>query len=111
MDRRWKRVERKVAERLGGKRVPITGRQRGSAPDIAHGLLSIEVKDRKAFPAWLVDAVDQAVASRQGEQIPMVVLHQRGWSHAKDLVVVFMEDWCDLFGDAQGRSEAAEGLP
>ena len=50
----WKACERRVAEILGGVRVPVTGRQRGVAPDIEHETLSIEVKSRKSLPEWLL---------------------------------------------------------
>ena len=53
MSARWKEVERAVAAKLGGQRVPITGRQRGDAPDVQHPWLSIEVKHRKLLPGWL----------------------------------------------------------
>ena len=40
----WKAVERGFAEALGGRRVPVTGRSRGDAPDVAREKWSIEVK-------------------------------------------------------------------
>jgi hypothetical protein len=41
------------AEPLGGHRIPVTGRQRGDILDnIKHKALSIEVKLKKALPAW-----------------------------------------------------------
>ncbi|GIV61536.1 MAG: hypothetical protein KatS3mg044_0402 [Rhodothermaceae bacterium] len=56
-EKTWKAVERKVAERLGGRRVPVTGRSRGDAPDVAHAWLSIEIKHRARLPAWIEDAM------------------------------------------------------
>jgi len=53
----WKRTERNVAALLGGRRVPVTGRQRGDTPDVAHPLLSLEVKHRREVPAWLTGAL------------------------------------------------------
>lgn len=50
MDKTWKRVERAIAAAVGGERVPVTGRQRGSAPDVSHASLAIEVKHRKKLP-------------------------------------------------------------
>ncbi len=35
-DTRWKATERRVATVLGGKRVPVSGRGRGDAPDVGH---------------------------------------------------------------------------
>lgn len=40
----WKRNERRIADLLGGRRVPITGRARGDVPDIDHAAFSIECK-------------------------------------------------------------------
>lgn len=89
----WKAVERAVAEILGGERVPVTGRARGSAPDIAHESLAIEVKHRKAMPAWLLDAMAQAVASKRApEQLPIVVLHPKGARYVDSLVIVRLGD-------------------
>ncbi len=45
-DKRWKATERKIAALLGGRRVPVSGRGRGDAPDIARPWLALEVKDR-----------------------------------------------------------------
>jgi hypothetical protein len=47
----WKTCERRVAEVLGGKRVPVSGRVRGYCPDVEHPTLSIECKNRKKLPA------------------------------------------------------------
>jgi hypothetical protein len=100
-DKRWKSVERKVAAKLGGERIPITGRQRGSAPDCtsAGGNLSIEVKDRKKIPEWLKDAMSQAIASQRDGQIPIVVLHECGMATGDNLLIIRLNDWCDLYGD------------
>lgn len=68
----WKNVEKAIAKKLrlywehiwlaefpGIDRVPITGRNRGSAPDIAHPVFSIEVKHRAKLPKWLKDDFDR----------------------------------------------------
>ena len=98
---RWKATERKVAAILGGERVPVSGRQRGSAPDVSHSWLSIEVKDRKKLPEWILDAMSQAVASQKPGQLPIVVLHQAGMEHSNNLVVVRLGDWQEFFGMEQ----------
>jgi hypothetical protein len=55
----WKHAERQIARRLGGRRVPVSGR--AGQPDIAHSWLSIEVKHRRRLPQWLTKALLQAV--------------------------------------------------
>lgn len=88
-EKHWKRQERKLAVRLGGTRVPITGRTRGSAPDIAHDVFAIEVKCRKVIPGWLREALAQAKACQRSDaQLPIVLLHEQG--QRRDAVIVFM---------------------
>jgi hypothetical protein len=87
----WKACERRVAELLGGKRVPVSGRTRGDSPDIEHPTLSIECKSRKKLPAWIEDAMRQAEASAMYGQLPMAVLHQDGRRYTESLVVVRLE--------------------
>ena len=101
----WKATERAIAEYLGGKRIPITGRQRGDVPDVDHPHFAIEVKLRRKLPAWLYDAVAQAVAAAEKAarlmkiKLPIVVLHESGKRHDDDLVVMRLRDFRDWFGD------------
>lgn len=78
MDKAWKAFERRVAKFFNALRVPVTGRQRGSAPDIEHDVYAIECKYRKTLPEWQKDAMRQAEASVRGEQIPIVVMGEKG---------------------------------
>lgn len=104
-DKLWKAVERRIAKYLGGERVPITGRQRGSAPDIKHDWLSIEVKQRESLPAWVHDAMDQAKESASLiledkynlNQLPVVILHETGKRIEDDYVVLRLQDFRDWF--------------
>src|SRR5690349_13449571 len=95
-DKRWKSIERKVATYLGGERIPVSGRQRGYSADIAHPTLSIEVKDRNSLPDWLFDAMNQAETSRKGEQIPAVILHQKGQKIEDCLTVIRLSSTLEL---------------
>ena len=89
----WKVCERRVAELLGGHRVPVSGRGRGYTPDIEHPTLSIEIKSRKKFPAWLEDALLQAEASAKNGRLPMVVLHQDGQRYTGSLLLLRLEEF------------------
>lgn len=95
----WKHVERQIARILGGERVPVTGRQRGSAPDIEHQWLSLEVKHRKALPAWMIDAMNQADASNNGEQLSAVVFHAKQMKYDDSIVMVRLSDFVEWFGE------------
>lgn len=99
--RDWKQAERKIAAILGGRRVPVSGRQRGDAPDIEHPTLSIEVKSRKSIPAWVENAIEQAeVASRDGKT-PAVVLHQDEQKYTDALVVLRLSDFAGLLTNVE----------
>ena len=91
----WKDCERRIAQILGGERVPVTGRQRGDAPDISHPWLSLEVKHRKALPGWLLDAMRQAQASKRDGQLPAVILHGEGMDYRTSMVLVRLDDFVD----------------
>ena len=91
----WKQAERRIAEILGGVRVPVTGRQRGATPDVEHETLSIEVKSRKSLPGWLMDAMEQAQAATEDGRLPVAVLHQDRKSYRDALIVVRLEDFAN----------------
>ena len=100
-EKTWKAVERRIADYIGGRRVPVTGRQRGDAPDIQHPLLSVEVKHRQELPAWINEAIAQAQASAIGTtKMPIAILHECGQRHEKDLVVMTLAEFRDWFGKA-----------
>ncbi len=89
----WKRVERAIARRLGGQRVPVSGR--AGQPDVDHPYLSVEVKSRKQLPRWLHAAVRQAVRSARG-RVPVVVLHEWRQPHNDDIVLLRLCDFLAL---------------
>lgn len=103
-DKAWKRAEREIASLLGGVRIPITGRARGSAADIAHEEFSIEVKRRESVPAWLFeDAFEQADMSNDGTKTPLVVVE---WARGKGknrerFAVVRLNDLIELLERGQ----------
>jgi hypothetical protein len=94
-DKTWKAIERRIARYIHGERVPVTGRQRGSAPDIKHAWLAPEVKHRKKLPDWIHDAMSQAKASVRGHQMPAVFLHEKGAQVGDCYVIVMLSDFKD----------------
>lgn len=86
----WKDHERAIAKRLGGKR---SGPQGQACADVVHPVLSIECKERKSLPLWLMHAMGQAEDAASGGKLPAVVLHQLGRRHDEDLVVVRLKDF------------------
>jgi len=118
MDKGWKQAERQVARIVGGRRVPVSGRTRGDAPDIDHPRLAIEVKHRRKVPEWILDAMNQAEQSAILDQIPVVVLHESGQRYKQSLCVLRLEQLLRLLENCSnsdratlplGSDSAAEG--
>ena len=79
----WKNFERRVAAKVGGKRIPITGRE---CLDIDHPYLDIECKHRQSYPLWFENAWRQANA---GNGIPVIAL---GKKYSSDILTVISID-------------------
>lgn len=92
----WKSAERRIAEILGGKRVPVSGRGRGDAPDIEHPVLSVEVKSRASVPRWISEALHQAESSSRDGRTPAAVLHPDGGRYRDALVVCRLSEFAEL---------------
>ena len=97
----WKESERRMAAALGGVRVPVSGRWRGSAPDIAHERYALEHKyGSRLLSARLHEAVEQALASamEQGGRIPLVTIeeHKKGRLRNECYVLMRLEDFLEL---------------
>lgn len=91
----WKACERRIAKYIGGVRVPITGRQRGDAPDIRHSWLSPEVKYKRKFPDWMHDAMRQAEAAKVGVQLPVVIMAEKGRDAGEAFIMCRLKDFRD----------------
>ena len=99
MTARWKRHELAVARQLGTERNPSNGRRQADIDaDIP---FAIEHKTRKLIPAWLTNAMAQAVAGVVGKRTPVVVLdYCRGRGHTTERYAIMR--WSD-FLDWHGR--------
>jgi len=95
VDRAWKRTERVVAKRLNGRRAGATGR---SGADVYSDWLSVEVKHRARLPQWLLAGLEQAVAGRNEQQLPVLILHMAGRRHDGDIVCLRLDDFETWFG-------------
>ncbi len=92
----WKASERRMAAALGGKRVPITGRGRGSAPDIELPLWAIEHKAGRVLSPRLQTALVQAKASAVGTgKTPLVTIdhHRKGNLGNIEVVMMTLDDF------------------
>ena len=50
-DKSWKAFERRVAKRVGGKRIPVTGERDGA--DVVAGPFVYQAKLRRGLPSYL----------------------------------------------------------
>jgi len=112
MSKAWKAFERRIAERLGGRRRPVTGLDRGDG-DAFTPLFELQCKLRIGQPSyvkrWLADIV--ATASSRG-RIGVVVWKEpghgvRGGADANALVVMRWIDFVELHGTDHAESHDA----
>ncbi len=109
--RDWKQAERRIAAILGGRRIPVSGRGRGDNPDIEHDRLSVEVKARASFPAWLEDALRQAEVSATDGKTPAVVLHPDRKPYRDALVICRLSEFAELVGNPERSDPKKETDP
>jgi hypothetical protein len=95
---KWKRCEREVAQLLGGRRQPNTGRP---SPDVLTPQWACEVKLRSRLPQWLERGVRQAEAAAKETGLKpllvLVVCRGRG-RRAKRLAILPLEVLSNLAG-------------
>ena len=108
-DRPWKATERAIARRFGGRRTGVI-EQWGhpGVADVYTDWLAVEVKERRALPAWLHLALSQARAGATPEQLPLVVLHESGRRHDGDMVLLRLSDFEDWFGRGSSGTDDGE---
>ena len=100
----FKKWERFWAEKLGGKRVPVTGRHSGDVPDIDHPDLAIEVKaSSRQISATMEHALKQAQqAGRATGKTPVVCWTMTGGRgrSAEHMVTFTLDDYLALMDRA-----------
>lgn len=66
--------------------------------------LCCEIKDRASLPRWLLAGLGQARRYALGEQLPLLVLHEKGARTGDSLVVMRLSDFTAWFGGLPGDS-------
>ena len=110
----WKAAERRVAEDLGGRRIPVTGIDRDGA-DVVTPMFHVQVKLRKRLPEWLWDWLSgiresAILANPDVEKIGILVLKQPRQPDRQALVVMSYGDFCDLHGSPNAVVRSAEDV-
>jgi hypothetical protein len=100
MDKTWKAFERRVAQRTGGERIPVSDRR--TPLDVKHPYLGIECKYRKKISKFIKDAMAQAIRGSGEDLIPTVILGE--YNNSEMLALVRLPDLLNLLAAALGDS-------
>ena len=99
----WKAAEKAAARVLNGKRIGVTGI---NTNDVVTDKLAVEVKHTMYPPVFVTKALEQARRNRQGDRVPVAVIHPKGSAHY--LAVLTLHDLATLIADAE--AQAVTGL-
>ena len=98
MDKSWKAFERRLARRVGGKRIPVTGERDGA--DIDAGPFVYQAKLRRGVPSYLRGWLRGIVkAGARKDSIGVVIWKQPNARDDDAVVVLRLADWQALHGD------------
>lgn len=98
----WKGFERRLAECLNGKRIPVTGMDRHGA-DVVTPMFCIQAKLRKGQPSYLREWLDGiCLTALASNRIGVVIWKTPGRGKPDDdaLVVMRLKDFEALHGTA-----------
>jgi len=95
-EKSWKSFERRIADGLGGRRIPVSESLQREADqgDVAHPVFFIECKKRKdiSIPAWWKKTQDKAKALRK---IPLLCISSERFR--RPIVVMNFRDFKNLY--------------
>ena len=97
-DKSWKKFERRLARRVGGRRIPVTG-ERDGADVIVDKAFSYQCKLRRGMPSYLRDWLRGIVAAGERSGTTGVVVWKAPREKDDDAIVVLrLLDWQKLHG-------------
>ena len=100
-------MEREIAKRLGGRRIPLLGRE-GSDLDVPYLFVEVKSRDRIAPYLWN-DYLAQILAGKEvagDDRIPAIAIHRPGMRYDDALVCVRAGDWERLVEMIQEAKDA-----
>ena len=108
-DKAWKAFERRVAKRVGGRRIPSTGEKEGV--DVDAGPFVYQAKLRRGMPSYLRSWLSGIVAAgkRHGGSTGVVIWKAPGARDDDAVVVLRLRDWQDWHGVEDTESEKPAG--
>ena len=99
-EKNWKRFERAIAQRVGGRRVPVTGERDGA--DVIAGQFVYQTKLRRGMPSYLRDWLRGiTTAGERKGAIGCVIWKQPGARVDDSLVLLRLRDWQEVIKAAE----------
>ena len=95
----WKNFERKIAELLGGARIPCSGNARIKG-DVLHEIFFIECKYGEQIPKRITDWYKKAKEQADGK-ITLLCMKPKGM-HI-DFILISVEDFIKILRDGHGN--------
>ena len=96
-DKSWKAFERRLARRVGGRRIPVTGERDGA--DVIAGPFVYQAKLRRGLPSYLQDWLRGITAAGRAHGRNGIVVWKAPRARDDDAVVVLrLLDWQKLHG-------------
>jgi len=89
--KRGKRNEKALADRLGGKRIGILGKE-----DIQHERYSFEVKSFVRYAGAKI--LEQAERNAPAGKIPLAIVHIKNQLRDNDIVMMRLSEWEKMNG-------------
>ena len=91
----WKAFERRLAKRVGGKRIPVTGERDGA--DVVAGPFCYQAKLRRGMPSYLREWLRGIVAAGGRSGTIGILVWKAPNARDDDAVVVLrLKDWASL---------------
>ena len=95
-DKSWKAFERRLAKRVGGKRIPVTGLDRAGA-DVVAGPFVYQAKLRRGLPSYLREWLRGIVAAGERKNAIGIVVWKAPREKDDDTIVLLrLKDWEDI---------------
>ena len=105
MDKSWKAFERRIAERVGGKRIPCTGERDGA--DVDAGPFVYQAKLRRGLPSYLRDWLRGIVSAGERKNATGIVIWKAPREKDDDAIVILrLADWQELHGPHKKKRPA-----
>ena len=103
MDKSWKAFERRIAERVGGRRLACTGEKDGV--DVDAGQFVFQCKLRRGLPDYLREWIDGITETAKRKGATGIVVWKQPGERVDDAIVILrMADWQELHGSVKNET-------